>query len=426
MAEQIVLHKDRPVDVTTSIDWLLDDRPTWVAPLVNRIQGRFANDKTELCVDGLVQFIDHDPEFRKVWYEHSRTLRIKRYNLIPLPAETDRIDYGQPNIRDTPNLAKWLGLSVGRLENYGLHWRRSNYEANRRSHHYFYHWRKQKPGKRRLIEAPKSRLAGVQRQIHLGILNRVPLHDCCCGFRRGFSRIDYARPHTDKKVVIKMDLSNFFTSISLARIYSLFVFLGYSDSVSNRLAGICCNQTPHSVIRSNPELSWRQRRQLVQPHLPQGSPSSPTLANLCAFRMDIRLKGLADKFGADYSRYADDLAFSGGFDLSRKVESLVTWVSYIVANEGFSINHRKTRIMRQGARQRLTGITINRFANYPRKKYDQLKATLHNCVKYGPESQNTTGHPLFQAHLSGRIAEVRSLNPNRSIKLDKLYRQIQW
>ena len=409
-----------------SIDWLLDDRPAWVAALVNRIQDQFANDKTELCVDRLVRFIDRDLEFQKVWYERRQSLRIRRYNLIPLPADTGRIDYGQSIIREIPELAKWLGLSTGRLENYGRHWRLSNNESNRRYHHYFYHWRNRNNGKKRLIEAPKSRLAGIQRQIYLGILNRVPLHDSCCGFRRGFSRIDYVCPHTNKKVVIKMDLSNFFTRITLARIHSLFVFLGYSDSVATKLAGICCNQTPHSVIRTNPELSWQQRRHLLQPHLPQGSPSSPALANLCAFRMDRRLNGLAEKLGADYSRYADDLAFSGGYDLSSRAESLITWVSYIVACEGFSINHRKTRVMRQGVRQRLTGITVNRFANYSRRKYDQLKATLHNCVKYGPESQNMARHPSFQAHLSGRIAEVRSLNPARSVKLDRLYSQIQW
>lgn len=426
LAEQLATNAWQEPEMIKSIYWLLDHRPTWVAPLVNRILTRFDLSKTDPCTVLLGQFIDQDPGFQETWRQHRQTLRIKRYNLEPLASKTSGIDCEQPCIQNVAQLALWLGLSHGRLKNYSQHWSERNSKFYHRYHHYYYQWRIQKGGKKRLIEAPKERLADVQRQIYLGILNRIPLHASCCGFRKGYSRINFVTPHVGKQVVIKMDLLNFFTSIPLRRIHALFVTLGYSHHVSGRLAGLCCNQTPRSVICLNTQLTWNQRQQLARPHVPQGSSSSPALANLCAFNLDVRLSALAEKFGADYSRYADDLAFSGDYDLSRNTEKLTTWVAYIATSEGFSINHRKTRIMRRSISQRLTGIVINQFPNYSRKHYDRLKAILHNCVKYGPESQNLKRHPAFRAHLLGRIAEVRSLNPMRFTKLANLYDQIRW
>lgn len=425
LAEQLLTCPWQEPAMINSIYWLLDAQPTWVAPIVHRLLTQFPEKKAIESPALLSQFIVQDPGFQAIWERQRERLRIKRYNLTPLPT-VSTIDCEQPPLTNSTQLAKWLGLSHGQLDSYAVHWRQYKIKDNPRRAHYHYLWRDQKHGKKRLIEAPKQRLAEVQRQIHLAILNKIPLHAACCGFRKGYSRIDYVVPHSGKKVVIKMDLLHFFNSIAFRRIHALFIALGYNPEVSRRLAGLCCNQTPRAVISLNPDLNWHQRQDLSKPHLPQGSPSSPALANLCAFRLDIRLSALAKKFGVDYSRYADDLAFSGNITLNRNTEKLTTWVSYIANDEGFSINHRKTKIMRQGNSQRLTGVTVNRFPNCRRKDFDQLKATLYNCVKYGPESQNRKRHPAFQAHLLGRIAEIRSLNPNRSAKLEALYKQICW
>ncbi len=82
--------------------------------------------------------------------------------------------------------------------------------------------------------------------------------------------------------------------------------------------------------------------------------------------------------------------------------------------------------MHQGVSQRFTGMTLNNLPNYPRKDYDKLKATLYNCVKFGPNSQNRKKHPNFKLHLQGRVAFVRSLNPEKAKKLDKLFENIVW
>ena len=155
------------------------------------------------------------------------------------------------------------------------------------------------------------------------------------------------------------------------------------------------------------------RMKYEHPHLPQGAPTSPAIANLCVFRLDLRLAGLARAAGAQYTRYADDLAMSGEDDFARYARWLVPRAAAIATDEGFAVNHRKTRIMRRSQRQHLAGVVLNQRPNIRREQFDQLKATLFNCVQRGPASENRDGHSNFRAHLAGRIAHVQSLHAAR-------------
>jgi len=142
--------------------------------------------------------------------------------------------------------------------------------------------------------------------------------------------------------------------------------------------------------------------------------------------MDCRLSGLASSAGAIYTRYADDLAFSGDRDFDRVVGRFQLHVCAIVMEEGFAVNHRKTRIMRRGVRQRLAGVVVNQHLNVIRADYDCLKATLTNCIRQGAHTQNRTNCQDFRAHLLGRIAFVEMLNPQRGARLRALFDRITW
>jgi hypothetical protein len=142
--------------------------------------------------------------------------------------------------------------------------------------------------------------------------------------------------------------------------------------------------------------------------------------------VDCRLTGLARSAGIEYTRYADDLAFSGGDEFDRCVERFSTHMAAILMEEGFSVNHRKTRIMRQSVRQRLAGLVANQRMNVTRTDFDRLKATLHNCVRLGPQSQNRAAHPRFRAHLDGRIGWVESVNPDKGRRLRAIFDRIGW
>ncbi|MFW5447757.1 MAG: reverse transcriptase family protein [Methylophagaceae bacterium] len=422
----ILLIDDWQVDAMVDrVYWLIDSKPNWVKPLVIKLHTHFNKNTSGITKQEIIDFVVHKSEFSILWQQQRHQLRIRQFNLKQIPTLTT-LKCDLPSLQNLNTLSSWLALSQNQLANYANNWRVNDPATQSYHRHYHYHWIKKKNGQKRLIEAPKQRMANVQRQIYLGILNHIPLHKSCHGFRKQHSCLSYAEPHTGKHVVIHMDLENFFTSIPIRRVHAIFTAIGLSESVARSLAGLCCEQTPREVILQNPQLNWQQQKQLMASHLPQGSPSSPVIANLCAYRLDLRLSSLAEKLGGTYTRYADDLAFSGDVIFAKQARQLITLVAHIAIIEGFSVNHRKTRIMHQGVSQKLTGMTLNKFANFPRKDYDKLKAILHNCVKFGHQSQNRNKLPNFKSHLQGKIAYVRSLNPEKADKLEMTFSKINW
>ena len=144
------------------------------------------------------------------------------------------------------------------------------------------------------------------------------------------------------------------------------------------------------------------------------------------YRLDARLAGLATAVSVHYTRYADDLLFSGERSFGKHVKNFAATVGAIALEQGFQINHRKTRIQFASQRQTATGIVLNEHANIRRRDYDQLKAILFNCIQHGPTSQNREGIDNFKQHLSGRINWVAQVNPIRAEKLASLMQQIDW
>jgi hypothetical protein len=290
-------------------------------------------------------------------------------------------------------------------------------------------------GSLRLIEAPKPRLKQLQRRLLDEILVHIPPHDAAHGFRPGRSVTSFVAPHVGRTIVLKMDLRDFFVSITSARVMAIYLTAGYPEPVARLLTGLCTNTVPLAVWNQTGPLqldparlaaSWQARRLYRQPHLPQGAPTSPALANLAAHRLDARLAGLARAAEAGYTRYADDLVFSGGESFARSIARFPVHAAAIALEEGFAVQHRKTRVMRQGVRQRAAGVVINQKPNIIRDDYDQLKAILHNCVCQGPGEQNRAGVADFRAHLAGRVAYVGRLNPERGARLVRLFERIGW
>ena len=333
-----------------------------------------------------------------------------------------------PELLTVGDLSAWLGEPVGALDWFADQWRLGSDERSRLQH-YHYRWLPKRSGGLRLIEIPKMRLRRIQQKILREILDRLPPHPAAHGFRSKHSCVTHAALHAGKHVVLRMDLKDFFPSIQYSRIHALFEKLDYPPTVAEMLARMCVNRAPHGAFRDRQaggSLPWSERQALKTPHLPQGSPCSPALANLCAYRLDLRLEALAQSLGATYSRYADDLVFSGGRDCARVAERFHIQVAAIALEEGFRVNTRKTRVMREGKRQQVTGVVVNSHPNIARDEYDKLKATLTNCVRHGPASQNYENHPNFRAYLAGRVSHVKMVNANRAIKLQRLSKAIVW
>jgi RNA-directed DNA polymerase len=177
-----------------------------------------------------------------------------------------------------------------------------------------------------------------------------------------------------------------------------------------------------TVLRTAPTtLTHRAYRlaMLRSAHLPQGAPTSPALANLCAFRLDRRLQGLAVSFDVTYARYADDLAFSGQLSAARS-RALIGQVDEIAADEGFRVHPAKLRVRGRSDRQMLAGLVVNQHPAVPRDEYDRLRAILHDAATHGLDSANRDGHPNFAGYLAGRVGWVGHRHPNRAAKLANL------
>lgn len=244
--------------------------------------------------------------------------------------------------------------------------------------------------KSREITAPSMRLKTRQRWILDEILEKIPVSEYCHGFVTGKSIVTNAKAHMGKEQILVMDIQNFFPSIKKQQVINIFNNIGYSVSASKRLGDICC----------------------FNGELPQGAPTSPYLANLRCRKMDVRLGDMAAGYGLIYTRYADDMTFSGDVDL----DFLIPLVENELARNGFVSNGEKTRIYRETDRKMVTGLVVkeNRL-RVPKQFKRKLKQEIYYCKKLGVSThlQNTSGSRCvnFREYLYGKAYYIKMVEP---------------
>jgi RNA-directed DNA polymerase len=328
-----------------------------------------------------------------------------------------------PPARTVSELARLLDTTVEELEKLADRRGMSRLARTEAMRHHHVRLVPKAAGGHRVLEVPKSRLREMQRRVLHRILTDVPAHPAACGFVRRRSVIDYVTPHVGQALVVRVDLRDFFSSIGAARVGAVFRAFGYPDEVRRTLTTLTTVATPEGVLCGLP---WSKRPRLRVPHLAQGAPTSPALANLVAYGLDVRLSAFADSIGARYGRYADDLVISGGPELVPRRDSIHATMVTIARDEGFEPSFGKSRIRRAGERQELAGLVVNRHAAVPRRERERIEAILTNCVRLGPESQNRDGHPDFRAWLRGKIAWIAAACPRHAEKPLRLFAAIEW
>ncbi len=300
--------------------------------------------------------------------------------------------------------------------------------------HYRSSWQVAASGGTRVLEAPKPRLKAAQRRLLAQVLHGIPPHDAAHGFRPHRSVATYAAPHAGKAVVLRLDLEGFFSCVTAGRVFGILHAAGYPEAVAHALTGLCTTVLPRWRWRQVPnpgdpallDAHWRLGRRLAAPHLPQGAPTSPGLANLAAYRLDVRLSALAQAWGGTYTRYADDLALSGGRGWGRGTSRLLDAVGEVAVDEGFRLAPHKTGVMPRAGRQSLGGLVVNARPQVARPEVDLLRAVLHHCVHDGPSTQNREGRPDFEAYLRGRVAWVCQHSPSRAQRLRDDLARVDW
>ncbi|MBL4636830.1 MAG: RNA-directed DNA polymerase [Kofleriaceae bacterium] len=289
-----------------------------------------------------------------------------------------------PPIADALGLAKRLGIGIPKLR-----WLVFNREVDTGCHYHYWTVPK-RDGGRRLISAPKPELKKAQAWIARTISEHLPIHGAAHGFVPGRSTVTNAAVHAGASVVFKFDIKDFFPSVTTNRVKGLLRKAGYGEQVATLMA-LLCTEFPRE------ELMLRGRKHYVAigaRGLPQGAPTSPSLTNALCMRLDCRLTGLANSIGLKYSRYADDLTFSWhGEGKEAPVMRLRHAVRKIVSAEGFVIKDSKTRILRSGRRQRVTGLVVNKAesaedARVPRFMLRQIRTAIYKLER-GQEAKES-------------------------------------
>ncbi len=283
--------------------------------------------------------------------------------------------------------------------------------------HYHRYEIAKKTGGVRCISAPKPALAKAQEWIKENILNRLNVETEAHGFVSGRSIVTNAKLHTNREVVINLDLKDFFPTFTFRRVKGLFSALGYGEHMATVLS-LLCTEPPRIPAEFNGKVYHIALGDRV---LPQGACTSPAITNAICKKLDRRLSGLAQKHHFAYTRYADDLTFSG--DQSKRVGRLLKSVRSILAEEGLTEHPTKTRIMRNSNRQEVTGVVVNNKPTLSRTELRELRAILHNAARFGLESQNRNQHPHFQNHLRGKVAYAAMVDPTKSEALWNAYRK---
>lgn len=255
--------------------------------------------------------------------------------------------------------------------------------------YYNYHIPK-KSGKMRSISEPYEELKYIQTWIKDNILEKNELRKMAKAFVKGISIKDNANIHKGQKYILGLDIKDFFPSITQFDVYLIFRRMGYSKMVSGILSHFCS----------------------YKGHLPQGAPTSPYLSNLFMHSFDIRMLGYARKHNLRYTRYADDITFSGTI---RNKDNIISFVEYVLKDYRLILNKAKTRLLSRGRSQTVTGITVNQNLSAPRHKRRKIRQEIYYIKKSGLEQhlknvKITKGNYL--GHLLGKIDFVLMINKN--------------
>ncbi len=271
-----------------------------------------------------------------------------------------------------------------------------------------YHYRqfeiKKRQGGRRKISSPLPALYECQRWIYEAILSNVRVHSSAHGFAKNKSILTNARIHKDCDYLLKIDIKDFFPSITKDDVFSIFYVLGYPQNVSAYLASLCC----------------------LEGELPQGSPCSPILSNIRCRRLDARLSALAKVMGLRYTRYADDMAFSGPY-ISDKT---FTIFREVIEDEGFVVNEKKSKII-ASKRKVVTGLCVQNGRVFLPKKYKRrLRQECHHIMAHGyysHTSKRKIRDPFYLDRLLGRLSFWQSVEPEAKFppKAIPILRQIK-
>jgi RNA-directed DNA polymerase len=316
----------------------------------------------------------------------------------------------------------FLRRTVGRRANHGYR---------------FVYLKKRIPGRSttRMISIPPPSLASAQSWLVENVLRYTSPHPASFAFHPESSPVQAAEQHPNTKWLLKVDIEDFFHSVSEGMVSAIFSQLGFPKLLSFEFARLCTIAVDRGANKNPPTHTSPIEfyKSEFEGFLPQGAPTSPMLANLAMMKADAALAALAAQAGFRYSRYADDLAFSVDNDRSiTDMHALKSEVFRILNEAGFRHNRRKTVIRGPGTRRIVLGMLVD--GGNPRLSSefkDNIRLHLHylSSQKHGPAQHalaRKTGVSSIYHHVRGLIAWAVQVEPRFGYTALEKFRSVNW
>ena len=290
--------------------------------------------------------------------------------------------------RELSSLEQDLGISAKTL--YAV--------SNNLSKHYRKAKLPKKSGGFRNLSVPDEVLKSIQKQIAEVLLIHRPTSRYAKAYRFGSSTLRNAKHHVGKQVVLKLDILHFFDSIRYSTVKDkVFPEEIYAEPLRILLTMLCYHKDA----------------------LPQGAPSSPAITNIILYEFDEQLGQWCRERGIAYTRYCDDMTFSGDFEPLE----VIRYVRLELKKMGFLLNEQKTRIQRPGQQQTVTGIVVNEKLSIPADYRRKLRQELYYCRKFGIlEHMQKIGLEIpedtYRMQLLGKVNYVLQVHHNDKDMLD--------
>jgi retron-type reverse transcriptase len=268
-----------------------------------------------------------------------------------------------------------------------------------------------KSGGERVISAPVAGLKSILFSLNTILQAIYEPSKYAMGFVQGRSVVDNAKLHLGQNYIYNLDLKDFFPSIDKSRLWKRLTLppFNFPSELSDVIAGLCTMRL---------EEDGKETRYV----LPQGAPTSPTITNIICEKLDRQLGGLAKRFGAKYSRYADDITFSSMNYIYSNEGEFIKELHRIIADNHFTINEKKTRLQKVGERQEVTGLILSDKVNVVRTYTREVRTLLHIWEKFGhmaacesymrartlnPTHRHKGGMPSLDAVLMGKLQYLK-------------------
>lgn len=244
----------------------------------------------------------------------------------------------------------------------------------------------------RYLNEPSPILKGIQKRILKNVLEEKMISKCAYAYKKGLSTILNAKSHVGCKVILKLDIENFFDNINFYKVYnSCFNENLYPKKLGMLLTNLC----------------------VYNDMLPQGSPTSGYISNIVLRNFDCNIDAYCKDKNINYTRYSDDMTFSGDFDIRK----LIKYVNELLYKERFRLNKSKIKVVLNTTRQQVTGIVVNEKINLSKNYKRKIRQEVYYVLKYGVKSHIKKRNINLSCNrylsvLLGKINYVLTVNPN--------------